>query len=59
MSSTVKKWLAALAAMVGIAGSYGLGSADTLSKVSDALTKGSAVVEVLDPSAAPEAPAAP
>lgn len=55
MTSTVKKWLAALAAMVGVATSYGLGSADTLGKVSDALTKGSAIVDVV----APEAPAAP
>lgn len=59
--SKVKKYLAALAAVVGVAAAYGLGSADVLAKVAQAISAGQAAVEVLEPSAspAPEAPAVP
>lgn len=55
--SKVKKYLAALAAFLGIAGAYGLGSAQVLEKASKAVAASQAAVEVLDPSV-PEAPPA-
>lgn len=53
----VKKYLAALAAIAGIAAGYGLGSADVVGKVTLAIKAAQAAAEVVAPEAPAPAPA--
>jgi hypothetical protein len=54
--SKVKKYLAALAAFLGIAGAYGLGSADVLGKLAVAVGAAQAAADVVDPTPVVTAP---
>ena len=57
MFEKMKRYLAAIAAVLGIAAGYGLGSADAIGKATAVVKAATAAVEVLD-QAASEAPAA-
>lgn len=57
MFEKIKRYLAAIAAVLGIAAGYGLGSADVLEKATTAVKAATAAVEVIEqanPTPAPE-----